>query len=62
MAKKQPCPPIPLALLKELEERFPDRLPDSVLEHTSLADLIGQQKVIRFLRREFEKQNNPKEV
>lgn len=62
MSKRNSFPPVPLALIEELEKRFPDRIPDDVQEHTSFAELVGQQKVIRFLRREFDKQNNPKEI
>lgn len=46
-------------MIDELEKRFPNRLPDKVLSHVELARLIGEQEVVRFLRREFTKQNNP---
>lgn len=61
MSKKQ-FPTVPKELIEALEERFPDRLPTSVIDHTGFAELVGNQVIIRFLRREFNKQNNPKEI
>lgn len=52
-------PPVSKELLAELERRFPDRLPDSPQE---MLDQIrhkqGQVSVIRFLRTQFDLQNN----
>lgn len=46
----QDCPFVPEELLKALEERFPDTLPDNPKPPHEMGVLIGQQKVIRFLR------------
>lgn len=62
MSPKKEFPPVPLALIEELEKRFPDRIPDKVPTQERAGVLVGQQAVVRFLRREFEKQNNPKEI
>lgn len=61
MSSKPPFPPVPRSLLAELEKRFPDRIPDHVPDPEEVGVLVGQQSVIRMLRREFAKQNNPKE-
>jgi hypothetical protein len=57
---KPSFPTIPLSLLEALENRFPDRLPDHPCTEAQAAELIGQQQVIRILRREYEKQTDPK--
>lgn len=62
MSSKKPFPPVPLALIDELERRFRDRIPDTVPTPEQVGVLVGQQEVVRFLRREFTKQNNPKEI
>ena len=62
MSSKPPFPPVPLALIEELERRFRDRIPDDVPTQSEVGVLVGQQQVVRFLRREFTKQNNPKEI
>ena len=62
MSKLKVFPSVPLALIEELEHRFPDRIPDTPPSVTEAATLVGQQSVIRFIRREFERQNNPKEI
>lgn len=57
MSQQKTFPAIPEALLKELEARFPDRMPDTT---TSLDDIYrkqGQVSVIRFLRDQFTRQN-----
>lgn len=61
MSKQPPFPPVPLALIEELEQRFRDRVPEKVPTPSEVGVLVGQQQVVRFLRREFDKQNNPKE-
>lgn len=43
-------PAVPLPLIDELEQRFPDRLPSSYTDDFSLGRLIGQQDIIRLLR------------
>lgn len=54
-------PHVPLALLEALEERFPDKLPGTTPEKlTDVAEKVGEQRVVRLLRREFEKQQNPR--
>ncbi len=58
----KPFPPVPQALIDELEKRYRDRLPDKVPSREETGVLVGQQEVVRFLRREFDKQNNPKEI
>lgn len=58
---KNEFPPVPLALIEELERRFADRIPDKVPDPSEVGVLVGHQQVVRFLRREFEKQNTPKE-
>lgn len=61
MSKTKTFPLIPEKLIEELERRFPDRIPSSPVDGGDLGVLIGQQHVVRLLRREFEKQINPKE-
>lgn len=52
-----PFPPIPSALLLELEARFPDRMPDPETSADDIRVMQGSVKVIRFLRTDFDKQN-----
>lgn len=50
-------PVVSKELLEELEKRFPDRMPDN---HTTLEQYIlrqGRVEVIRFLRHQFNLQN-----
>jgi hypothetical protein len=54
---KNPFPPIPLALLLELEARFPDRMPEPENSVDDIRVMQGSVKVIRFLRTHFDKQN-----
>jgi len=52
-------PPIPRALLEDLEQRFPPRYPD--LKTDSDRDVwakAGEGRVIQFLRAMYEDQNN----
>lgn len=45
-------------LLQALEGAFPDQLPTSInTSQAELGQLVGQQDVIRFLRKKFEEQN-----
>lgn len=62
MSQKQKFPPVPAALIDELERRFRDRIPDTVPTQDEVGVLVGQQQVVRFLRREFDRQQNPKEI
>ena len=61
MSKTQ-FPSIPQALLEALEGQFRDRIPSNVPSPEDTGVLVGQQQVVRFLRRVFERQNNPKEM
>jgi hypothetical protein len=61
MSKPQ-FPVVPRELIEALEERFRDRIPDAVPDPAATGVLVGQQSIIRFLRREFTKQHNPKEI
>lgn len=49
-------PPVPGPLLEALQRAFPDRIPDKP-GVASQEVLIGNQQVIRFLRSQFEEQN-----
>ncbi len=59
MSRKREFPAVPLALLEELEKRYPDQVPSSVPTPEGMGVLVGQQSVIRLLRKEFDKQNQP---
>jgi hypothetical protein len=50
-------PPIPEALLKQLEKRFPDHVPAADCPIDEVRAKAGEQRVVRFLRSEFERQN-----
>lgn len=51
-------PAVSKELLDELERRFPDRLPDSLSESLDLIRIKqGQVSVLRFLRSQFDLQN-----
>jgi hypothetical protein len=50
-------PNVTKELLEALEKRFPDRLPDSPLALEEYAQLIGRSDVVRFLRHQFNLQN-----
>lgn len=49
-------PPISKALLDTLALAFPDKLPETPLDPSAYAVLIGQQNVIRCLRAQFKRQ------
>lgn len=51
-------PPVPEVVLRQLKERYPDKLPQGLVTKQAAARLIGQQDVIRFLQTQFDKQNN----
>lgn len=58
MASPSKVPPIPRALLEELESRYPDRIPVGPgVTLDVLRILQGQQDVVRFLRYHFDQQN-----
>jgi len=44
-------------LLKELEKRFPDRMPDNPMPHPDYLLRQGQIQVVRLLRHQFNLQN-----
>ena len=50
-------PLVPKELLEELEKRFPDRLPDNALSFEGYIEKHGEVKVVRFLRHQFNLQN-----
>lgn len=56
MSKPLTLPEIPEQLLKALEARYPNKLPDGLVSEAQLALLIGQQRVVQLLRRTFEQQ------
>lgn len=58
MTKYARTPEVPVALLTHLKEVFPDRLPVAPVTPVQLAELVGQQQVIRLLTRYYEDQNN----
>jgi len=51
-------PPIPLELLRSLEETFPEKAPASQETYGDLMWRGGQVSVIRFLKSKFEEQND----
>lgn len=61
MSKRLPFPEVPTVLIDELEARFPDTLPEKPMDKAEYDFRVGQQSIVRFLRREFDKQNNPKD-
>lgn len=50
-------PPVPKELLELLETRFPDRAPDPGESLDTIRFKSGQVSVIRFLRHQFDLQN-----
>lgn len=50
-------PEISRDLLEELETRFPDKCPDPRMTEKDIYIKMGEVRVIRFLRAEFEIQN-----
>lgn len=55
--KKSDFPPIPKALMDELQKRFPDTLPEIFTPLEQIRALQGEQRVIRFLKHQYELQN-----
>lgn len=53
----QSIPPIPEGLLKELEKRFPPTYPDLSLSERELWAKAGEGRIIQFLRRQYNEQN-----
>jgi len=58
MKNRDRFPEVPEGLLKALEAAFPDRLPDHVPSIDDVGVRVGQQRVIRLLRRHYNEQNN----
>lgn len=50
-------PVIPLELLEALDERFPERCPDLNWSEREVWARAGERRVIRLLKRAYEKQN-----
>lgn len=50
-------PVVPKDLLEALEDRFPERCPDPSWSDREIWMRVGARQVIRFLRLEFESQN-----
>lgn len=50
-------PPIPKELIEALEKRFPERTPDLRMNIHEIRHKGGEQSVVRFLRAEFDRQN-----
>ena len=50
-------PPISLDLLTALQAAFPERSPEPGDEHAELMVRAGEARVVRFLRRKFNEQN-----
>ena len=44
------APAVIRQLIGQLEEKFPDRLPQSQIKETDLARLLGQQDVLRVIK------------
>lgn len=57
MAKSPAFPPVPEELLKALKVTYPDRLPANPVSSERVAELVGQQAVIRLLTRHYNEQN-----
>lgn len=55
--KTKRFPPVSAELLSALEEKFPDRLPTAVPSESHMGMLVGEQNVVRYLRKQFEEQN-----
>jgi hypothetical protein len=49
--------PIPEELLKELEERFPERCPSIGTPDREIWFYAGQRQLVRFLQEQFRRQN-----
>lgn len=57
MSKSPAFPPVPEELLKALKATYPDRLPTNPVSSERVAELVGQQAVIRLLTRHYNEQN-----
>ncbi len=53
----QSFPPIPEALIKELEARFPPTYPDLKQNEREVWAKAGEGRVVQFLRHQFEEQH-----
>lgn len=49
-------PAVDAELLSALEAVFPDRTPDGGLSNDAIRERIGEARVVRFLRRQFDRQ------
>lgn len=56
------APAVPVAVVEWLEALFPDRLPSEPGERDEFVAKVGEQRVIRRLRREFERQQRENRV
>jgi len=52
-----PFPPIPKALMDELNFRFPEKTPSMTDSDREIWASVGRRSVIQFLNKEFERQN-----
>jgi hypothetical protein len=52
-----PFPPIPKALMDELNFRFPEKTPSMTDTDREIWASVGRRSVIQFLNKEFERQN-----
>ena len=52
-----PFPPIPKALMDELNFRFPEKTPSMTDTDREIWANVGRRSVIQFLNKEFERQN-----
>ena len=52
-----PFPPIPRALMEELNLRFPEKTPLMTDSDREIWASVGRRSVIQFLNKEFERQN-----
>jgi hypothetical protein len=59
-AKNADFPFIDETLLQELERIFPDKCPDGGLSNDDIRERIGETRVLRYLRRQFERQSRSK--
>lgn len=57
MPKDPPFPPIPQALMEALERQFPERSADLRWSDREVWFRAGERQVVRFLRAQFDKQN-----
>ncbi len=57
-ARPLPFPAVDAELVEALERAFPDRCPDAALSHDEIRERIGETRVVRFLRRQLERQRD----